>query len=94
MYLALKLSSILYLHFICHLACNQAHGGNLNEAVNVHFSEGDRNPSAKYAILSCHIYPFKVSYSDSSIITLHYATYHASCSSVDVFNSLFHVQHA
>lgn len=72
MYLALKLSSsFLYLHFVCHLACNQAHGGDLNEAVNVHFSEGDRrNRSAKYAILSCHIYPFKVSYSDSSMITL------------------------
>lgn len=72
MYLTLKLSSLfLYLHFICHLACNQAHGGNLNEAVNAHFSEGDgRNTSAKYAILSCHIYPFKVSYSDSSMITL------------------------
>ena len=72
MYFALKLSSLfLYLHLICHLACNQAHGGNLHEAVNAHFSEGDgRNTSATYAILCCHIYPFKVSYSDSSMITL------------------------
>ncbi|MED6119178.1 Plant UBX domain-containing protein 8 [Stylosanthes scabra] len=28
----------------------EEHGGNLNEAVNAHFSEGDRNLSTRYTV--------------------------------------------
>lgn len=39
------------LHCLNIILC-QEHGGNLNEAVNAHFSEGDRNLTTGYTLFS------------------------------------------
>lgn len=42
---------IYALHCVNIILC-QEHGGNLNEAVNAHFSEGDRNLMTGYSLFS------------------------------------------